>query len=87
MSVSCSLFDSGIQGRRVGFSDSGLLGWCILAVDGDLSVVELVEFLVWRICVWIAGMTTPVLSACHSHFEVLRYLCRVQRAVLRWIAY
>ena len=27
----------------VGSSDSGLLGWCILAVDGDQSKVKLVE--------------------------------------------
>ena len=27
----------------VGSSDSGLLSWCILAVDGDQSVVKLVE--------------------------------------------
>ena len=27
----------------VGTADSGSLGWCILAVDGDQSVVKLVE--------------------------------------------
>ena len=26
-----------------GSSDAGLLGWCILAVDGDQSIMELVE--------------------------------------------
>ena len=50
-----------------GVFDSGLPSWCILDVDGNQSVVELVK--VWHVCIWIAGMANPVLSACHSYLS------------------
>ena len=36
-----------------GSSDSGLLGWGILAVDADQSVMGLVEVGEWRVCILV----------------------------------
>ena len=66
------------------FSDSSLLGWCILAAAGDQSVKERVE--VGESGAAGSGSAEMVAVSTAFTLGVQRYLCRVQRAALRSIA-
>ena len=59
-----------------GPSDIGLLGWCILTIDGDQSlvnddqsVVKLKKVGESGASASIAGMANPVPSTCHSKLK------------------